>query len=301
MGRKLLLGLLFLTPLSFYPLLRDTGAQNGQSKYEPAPPPPLTPDQRLVLGCFALLPGQSFPASIPWEPFWEIGQQESHALEELAENDPVEFLQRCLNRYDKEVHGYRCIFVKQERVNGKLRKKEKILVHFREKPFSVHMEWLDGRDKAIRTLYVENEHNGLLVVRAFHNLMPLMHKKVDAADVKETSRFPVTEFGTYKGAQSTLESMRAAQENGTLYVSYEGIMRVKELGNRLCYKFIRAPQVPPEAEGINDLTVYIDLETHMQVGSVLRDTKGELIAEYFFRDIELNPTYSDKQFTPNSL
>ena len=301
MCRKMLLGLLLLAPLALYPFLRDTGAENGRTKYIPQPPPPLTPDEHLVLGCFALLPGQPFPASIPWEPYRKIGQQESHALELLAEKDPVEFLQLCLNRYEREVHGYRCIFAKQEKVNGKLRKKEKILVHFREKPFSVHMEWLEGKDKAIRTLYVENEHNGLLVVRAFHKLMPLMHKKVDADDVKETSRFPVTEFGVYKGAQSTLESMRAAQENGTLYVSYEGIVRVKELGNRLCYKFIRAPQVPPEAEGINDLTVYIDLETHMQVGSVLRDTKGELIAEYFFRDIELNPTYSEKQFTPNSL
>jgi hypothetical protein len=39
----------------------------------------------------------------------------------------------------------------------------------------------------------------------------------------------------------------------------------------------------------------------MQVGSVLLDAEGNLIAEYYFRDFELNPTFSEKQFTRENL
>jgi outer membrane lipoprotein-sorting protein len=45
------------------------------------------------------------------------------------------------------------------------------------------------------------------------------------------------------------------------------------------------------------LTIWIDCDTLMQVGSDLRDADGEFIAEYYFRDIELNPKFDDKQFT----
>jgi Protein of unknown function (DUF1571) len=304
MARKLLLLLLLLTPLGFYPLLRGTGVQGKKPQDTPKIlPSPLTPDQRLVLGCFSIFPGQSFPAGIPWEPFRKIGEQESAALEELATKKPVEFLEHCLNRYPDQVHGYRCIFEKQEKVNGKLRAKEKIQVHFRAQPFSVHMHWLKGNDLfgAVKTLYVEGENDGLLLARPTIPGVGLKEKKLDDPQVKGTSRFPVTKFGVYIGAQDTLFSMRAAEKKGTLNVTYKGIERVKELGHRLCYHFVRTPYSPPEEDNVNELTIYIDLETLLQVGSVLRDPDSKLVAEYFFRDIELNPSFSEEQFTRGSL
>jgi outer membrane lipoprotein-sorting protein len=39
----------------------------------------------------------------------------------------------------------------------------------------------------------------------------------------------------------------------------------------------------------------------LQVGSVLLDSKGQVIAEYFFRDIEINPTFDKDQFTRKAL
>ena len=303
MGRKLLLGLLLLTPLGLYPFLRNSDGSKLPIDYFPDPVPALTPDERLVLGCLTVFPGDSFPASIPWEPLRKIGQQESRAFEELAAKDPVAFLARCLSRYEKEVKGYRCIFVKQERVAGKLGPKERIRVHFKEKPFSVHMDWLEGNAllAAVRTLYVDGENDGLLLARPTVSVLGIQQRKVDDPQVKATSRFPITQFGPYLGAKDTHYHMYEAQKNGTLHVKYEGITRVKELGNRPCYKFRRYPYLPPEGDGVNDLTIYIDLDTHMQVGSVLKDVEGMLIAEYFFRDIELNPTFSDIQFTRKAL
>ena len=85
-------------------------------------------------------------------------------------------------------------------------------------------------------------------------------------------------------------------------MKYEGIEKVAKAGDRLCYKLVRTPDEPPEAiEGINELTIYIDRATLLQVGSIVKDAKGEFIGEYFFRDIELNPTFDNEQFTRKKL
>ena len=55
----------------------------------------------------------------------------------LAQTDPIEFLNWCLVRYDREVTGYRTVLRKQERIKGKLNLEEEIHVDFRERPFSV--------------------------------------------------------------------------------------------------------------------------------------------------------------------
>lgn len=299
MGRKLLLALLCLAPLGFFFFLRGT-----DKPIEPKviPQSPLTKDEHYVMGCLAITPLQSFPGAMPWGPFFEVCQQETKALEELAERDPVAFLEKCLQRYESEIKGYRCYFDKQERVKGKLLHKEVVLVNFREKPFSVHMDWKESKGIIpVRTLYVEGENDGMMVVRPFHPLVPLKHASINHPDALATSRFPITHFGLGAGARNTLKSMYKARENGTLYLTYEGKVKVKEAGDRLCYKFIRAPQVPTEEDDINELIIYVDAETQLQVGSVLLDSKGELIAQYFFRNIEPNPKFDAIQFTVKSL
>ena len=314
MIRKFLFGLLLLAPLSIYPLLRDSDSHDGyEGDCTQHQADPLTPDQHLALGCLSILPGQSFPGGIPWEAMRGMAIQETRIIEErakslalveLAENDPVEFLQQGLDRYSKEVQGYRCIFDKQEKVNGKLRPKESIRVHFREQPFSVHMEWLKGKDLAYKSLWVRGDNDDLLIVRALFSFGPIKHRKIDADDVKATSRFPVTQFGMYLGAKDTVEYMAKAKAAGKLHVKYLGLERAKEVGNRLCYKFVRTPYDAPEGlakENLNELTIYIDAQTRLQVGSVLKDTNGKLIAEYLFREIELNPKFDENQFTMDAI
>ncbi|MSQ95103.1 MAG: DUF1571 domain-containing protein [Gemmataceae bacterium] len=301
MIRKLLLGLLLLAPLAVYPFLRDTGASNPGPDV-PLRPSPLTQDEQLAIACFSLMPGQSFPAVLPWRPLYDLSEQRSKKLEDLAKNKPVEFLEYCLARYEKEVHSYRVIFIKHEKVNEKMRPKEKIRVHFSEKPFSVHFNWIEGRGKALRTLYVEGENDGNLLARPFFDKFPIMTARPDGAEAMSTSRFPVTEFGIYKGAKSTLTAIHEAQSKKTLHLKYEGIHRLEQVGGRLCYKLVRTPYDPPEEkESLNELTIFIDQETLMQVGSILKDTEGKLIAEYFFRDVQVNPTFDAKQFTDKAL
>ena len=270
MIRKCLLGLLLLAPLGLYPLLRGS---DGLPLDLPVhnPPPALTHNEKM---------------------------------EKLAAEDPIKFLETCMSRYENEVQAYRCIFAKQEKVAGKLLDKEKLLCHFREKPFSVHMRWLEGKDRAVSSMYVEGENGGKLLARPclFGVDSPvILSRPVNAADVKMTSRFPITEFGIQLGTKSTLGAMRAAKEKDILHIRYEGIQKVEQLGGRLCYKFVRTPYTPPESDNVNELIIYVDQELLMQTGSILKDPDGNLIAEYFFCDIDLNPKFDDKQFTRAAL
>jgi uncharacterized protein DUF1571 len=273
MGQKLLvLTLLVLSPLAFYPLLRDSG-----------------PPQCVITG--------DCPRDVP-EP-------EKLTNEDLARTKPVEFLEFCLAEYDRKVTGgYRCHFVKQERVKGNLRDPEKLRANFRAKPFSVHMEWLEGAQFCVKSMYVESENDGKLLAASALFGVPTgitVARPVDAPDARATSRFPITEFGIRAGAVSTINAMKAAQARGTLHVSCEGIEAVAKLGDRPCYKLVRTPYDPPEDDNCYKLTIWIDCDTLLHVGSELIDVEGNLIAEYYFRDIELNPTFDEKQFTRAAL
>jgi hypothetical protein len=250
-----------------------------------------------------VMPGQPFPSLLCWEPLRVIGQEKGPSLEELLRERPVDFLEVCLRRYEQEVQGYRLIFLKQERQNGKLHPAEKIRVHFREKPFSVHMQWLAGERLAWKSLYVEGENDGklLAVPSLLKWIGTVVTRDVDGPDAKQSGMYTINQFGIYLAMQRTVTSMRTAQKAGTLHLHYEGLVQLEQVGNRPCYKLVRTPYEPPEENDVNELILYIDQETLLQVGSVLRDSKNQLIAEYFFRDIEINPTFDAKQFTRKGL
>lgn len=274
---------------------------------EPVVEPPYVPEvmsqsARLEsLAQLGAMPGQGFPAAIPWGPLNEIAQQQRYALESTIAEQPLAFLVQCQEKYASQVKGYVCTFRKRERVGGKLLEPEKIEAHFRQAPFSVHMRWLEGGAGASAVLYVEGENDGKLLARPKLRFLPIMSKQIDGAEAKQSSRFPISRFGMAKGLDSTIASMQRAQARGALHLTYLGKEKVAELGDRECYKFLRTPYEPPEDDELNEYTLYVDCQTWLQSGSVLKNAAGELIAEYWFRDVRLNPEFNPKQFTRDSL
>ena len=71
--------------------------------------------------------------------------------------------------------------------------------------------------------------------------------------------------------------------------------------DRVCYVFKRAPYEKPEEDGVEALTIYIDKDNWLQVGSTLKTANGDLIADYWFSDIKLNPEFKPETFTRKSL
>src|SRR5687767_3360799 len=62
-------------------------------------------------------------------------------LEVLAAKDPVAFVQSAIDQYDRSVRDYTCTFTKQELVRGEMSEEQVMNAMFREKPFSVRLEW----------------------------------------------------------------------------------------------------------------------------------------------------------------
>src|SRR5262249_47762602 len=86
-------------------------------------------------------------------------------LASLAETDPVALLEACLRRYRDEAKGYTVGLAEHERLGGKLKAPEVIRCAFCEQPYSVLMHWVEGMDRAERTLYVQGANNGKVLIR----------------------------------------------------------------------------------------------------------------------------------------
>jgi hypothetical protein len=239
-------------------------------------------------------------------------------MEELARYNPVQFMENCLRRCKRTVSSYTLTLDKQERLGGKLQPQEIIAATFREKPFSVLLRWEKGARLADSVLYVEGENQekvdgqarSMLVVHpagVLGKLLKPVKRKPDGPEAKQSGRYTVPEFGLEKGMLLTWNSWKRATEDpsgNNLHVEYLGQVTLKEAGDRICYKLRRTEYAHPEEDGITELTIYVDKETWLQVGSELRgDFNGEKqwIGKYYFRDIRLNPELSDDDFKTEVL
>jgi hypothetical protein len=234
-----------------------------------------------------------------------IALPDSAGLERLARTDPVGLLRACLRRYDREVKGYSAILHKQERIDGRLRPSEEIRVAFREHPFSVLLVWLSGPSRAARVLYVEGQYdNQLLVLPAgalAQRLVGVVRRDPNGAEARQAGRYTVPEFGIRRGMERVLAAWDAARKAGELHVEYLGTRRIAEAGNRSCYVLRSSGAAQPGEEGVTVTTIFVDTETWLQVGTILKGQGNRLIAEYFFRDVRLNPDFPPDTFTPRAL
>lgn len=234
----------------------------------------------------------------------EPPQSTSAAQEPLPTGDVITFLEKCVQRYDQlGIQGYSCILHKQERIGGKLYPSEDIESFYREKPYSVFMHWLRGQRKAESSLYVEGENDGKMLAKpagVAGIFVKVVERDVDGEDARQSGRYTMKEFGLKIAIQKTYRDWKAAKEKGTLHVQYLGVRKVHEASDRLCYTLRRTCDEPDE-DNITDTTIYIDKETWLQVGSVLKDAQGRLIGEYMFRDIRINPEFKPNQFKRSAL
>jgi hypothetical protein len=222
----------------------------------------------------------------------------------LARNDPFAFLQNCLKLYEKNIRGYKVTMQKQERLQGRLQNRELIEVAFREQPFSVFMRWLDGAKKADRVVFVAGENEGMMLAHpagVAGKLVKVVKRKVDSEEARQSGRYTVDQFGFKNSLQRILTSMETAKRKGTLHLEFLGETKVFECDQRICFKLKRT-YAAPEADGTEDLTLYVDRENLLPIGIVVRGKidgatgNRELLGEYFFREIRLNPQFSPHQF-----
>jgi len=233
-----------------------------------------------------------------------LGDPCADPSEHLRQTDPLAFLEKCLQRTRAEVTGYTAIFRKREKLGGKLENPEEIQIAFSEKPFRVYMNWLSGArlTTAKKLIYAAGENNGKLLALPTLPFLPILTKDIHGSEATSGSRYTVDQFGMGLGMERSIGSMTRAKARGQLHLKYHGEVQEPRVGDNItCYKFVRKPYEPLEEDNLNELTIYVDKATGLQVGSVLKDDKGNLVAEYFFREVKLNPTFPDWQFTRAAL
>ncbi len=219
-----------------------------------------------------------------------------------ALTDPIELFRLSLVKYHETTKAYTCTMCRQERIKGKLNPPDVVECWFKEEPFSVLMHWTQGGGPADASLFIANHHGHKICVRPkIGKVFGYVERSLDAPDVKANSRYSITDFGLRGGAERTYRTWKELRDKGVdLQTEYLGLRpNVEEAGGRACH-VIKRHCNPPEEEGLTDVTIYIDAETWQQVGSVLM-ADDQLIGCYWFKDININPTFDSKQFSIETL
>jgi hypothetical protein len=256
--------------------------------------------------CLLLAP--SYPGAtieVPTLTTVDVAQTDPAKSKNLPDpqKNTLGFLRACLKKYDETVKGYTLTFEKQERVAGKLSPREIIKVCFRDEPHSVYFDWQQGAKMAQKALYVEGENVDAKTGRNLMWVQPVAIKGLivktdpEGPEAKRTGRYPISTFGLKQAMERVIRAWGAAEAEKALHVQYQGLKKVQELGGKTCHTIRRAhPEHPEEEDGVTDCVLYIDQDSLFQVGTVLKNAKGELLGEYFFLDIKLNPQFDPGQF-----
>jgi hypothetical protein len=258
-------------------------------------------------------------------------------FEELVRTDPVKMLDACLRRYHREVkNGITATLVKSERVYGdpkppKEPQEEVVRLAVRgdvpdadgKGRVQVRMIWEFGARKSLLgtvngTLFLEEEGGGKDKITVSTGIA-VIPTAVNGPLARGASRYCMRDAGLRGAMLRSHTVWKQRQDNGALHWRFVEKRAVLEVGGQVCYVVERtcpSPEVDPfeigGAPNIRDrdnpadvgsvrVTLFIDAEKWLQVGSQLHRQDGHLLASYYFRDINLNPTFADDTFTTDGL
>lgn len=106
------------------------------------------------------------------------------------------------------IPDYLVTFTRQERVGGKLLKRESTDMKVRHAPFSIYMKWNEGGDIGRELLYVEGLHDNRMLVKKggqVGDMLPTFKVVPDGEIAMRESRYPVTTSGLLKLVEKILE------------------------------------------------------------------------------------------------
>jgi hypothetical protein len=230
-------------------------------------------------------------------------------LEVIAAKDPIAFIQRAIDQYDRSVRDYTCTFTKKELVCGEMTEEQVMNAMFREKPFSVRLEWTKNADKAARVLYVADrwmqDGNQMAVVEpgAIARLfVSYVMRPVHGEDAAKSSRRTIDQFGLRNSLGLTLKYCMMAKEKGILKFEYIGNGKVD---NRETLMFER--HLPYNCEGgmWPDRVLVVHIDKKMMVPTLCTayadDAKKVLLGKYMCTNVKLNVNLRDSVFTKEGM
>lgn len=272
----------------------------------PAAPPAKAPEPAPAGAPSATLPPAGTAAAAPSPATPKSGAagkvvypKKPAEMEPVAKADPLAFLRLALQWHDDTVADYSCQFVKVEKIGTEIRKPETMQMKFRVKPFSVYLKWAAEPSKGQEVIYVDGVNDGKAYVHP-SGLLGILFRKVNIDPLSKLalkhSRRPITMAGMGNMLRLIIPQCEAAKANGDLTLTYEGI---KQEAGRPTYVFKR---VLPHKPGYTcpTLLIYVDCEYLMCVRTDAWDWNGDILSQYSYTGLVLNPGLADEDFDPEN-
>ncbi|GIW83696.1 MAG: hypothetical protein KatS3mg106_209 [Gemmataceae bacterium] len=175
----------------------------------------------------------------------------------LLDHQPVEALEKCLARYQREVrHGMTATLVKKERIYGQppppqepvqevidLAVRGDVPDESGRTHIQVRMIWREGARQVLGSpvrgvLFVEEQGGGkdkILTYRPQALLRPEHYIALNDVSARSSSRYCVRDAGLYRGMLRTYTVWKQRQQAGRLQVHYLATEAVDFLDGRVCH------------------------------------------------------------------
>lgn len=249
------------------------------------------------------------PAEKPTSPqeLPRLEDVDASTLRQIAERDPEALPRMAIKWYGRNVKGYTATFLKQERIDGKLKPTEEIEARYRETPNSVYMIWQKNADKVKRALmlvgaenFVDDEGRQLVRIEPAGAVVRLLvsdiYLPVRGKMSRDASRRTMDDFGFAATLRLWENYNKIAREAGVLDVRYGG---EGEVGDRKTFVIVRRLPYTDGGEYPDALLVmHLDQENLMPLAVYSYSDKAgkELLGSYVFTDVKINPGLTDDAF-----
>ncbi len=195
-------------------------------------------------------------------------------------------------RYE-QVEDYRTIFVRQERIGGKLGEPEEIALDFK-RPFMVQMRWLKGPKKGRRLIFVEGENDNKILVSMeglIGRFVRLLRLDPNGALAKQGGKRSIRQVGLGNLVDSLISLTREAEKAGDLKTALLG-EEIAE-GRRI---YVIERTLPKERYDSPRTLISIDKETGLPVKVLRFNKEGDLFERYEYDALQINQDLSKAVF-----
>ena len=214
-------------------------------------------------------------------------------------------------RFIENVHSYRVVFDKRERINGDIGENQTLELKIRHLPtFSVYMKWKNG-DKGRQVLYNDEYDDKQMVVKLGGlkgRILPALKLDPIGSEAKAEARYPVTEAGLAGMIRQILIQRELDVHLGDSVVCTRLENQLVE--ERECYCF-RYDYSSPEANPVYRKSfVLLDTRYHLplKVTNYTWSNSAEglnpeqldemtLIEDYLFRELDMGAKLADQDFS----
>lgn len=198
-----------------------------------------------------------------------------------------------------QIKDYTAIFHTQERINGKLAVEETIVMKFRQ-PFSIYMKWTGRNNRGQEVLFIEGWNRNRLRVRPGGLITSLITLNLDPRSklAMENNRHPVTDAGLHKLMALITENVRVGMarkeyipiDHGVFTTLDRPVRRFEgkfDAKDRTTYYSSRA-------------VIDMDIERKIPIRVQIYDWEDNLVENYGYEKIVINPGLTDKDFDPRN-